>query len=100
MAQPSLSGKKLWSVIRASTEPQADKSVPQQREAINQYREQEGFEIVNEVVLPGFSATLGEQVEELRKIIQHKLSGEEFDGIVAQNWGRVARDQNDGNVIY
>jgi len=53
-----LKGKKVILVLRSSTEEQAAKSIPQQREADQQYADQMEMVIVDEVVLPGYSANL------------------------------------------
>ena len=95
-----LKGKKVISVLRCSTDEQAAKSIPQQHEANEQYAAQEKMIIVDEVPLPGFSASVGEQMQSMHDLIQRKLSGEDFDGLLAQNWGRFARDQDDGNRLY
>jgi len=58
------------------------------------------FIVHDVVVLPGFSATTGKQMGPLMNLIKRKLQGEDFDGLLAQNWGRFARDQQDGHRLY
>jgi hypothetical protein len=100
MSEINLKGKRFVVVLRCSEPTQARSSIPQQRTACEKWLHDNGVEAIEWIVLEGYSATLGEQLDTLLDIFQRREAGEEFDGILLDSWNRFVRSEEDAATLF
>ena len=100
MADQYMKGLIVYAVYRCSTGDQVN-SIERQREACQKFAKDNGIVIAKEIVLEAKSATQGEQLVHLNKIIQQKIDGLiQIDGIMFSDFSRIARIMDDADRFY